>query len=178
MLTVGDKFPYMELTACVSLQEGKELANISLETHKKEGKWLVIFFWPYDFSSLCPTEIIGFNERYEEFVERDAIIYGASTDTATVHLAWRKSHEGLRNLKFPMISDPAKTLSRQLGILMGKDEVAMRATFIVDPEGVIRWVNVNHIIVGRNIDEVLRTLDALQINALTPCNWRKGDPTL
>lgn len=178
MLTVGDIFPAFELSACVSLEQGKEFTTITSEDHKKQGKWLVIFFWPYDFSTLCPTEIIGFNEKYEEFLERDALVYGGSTDTATVHLAWRTHHEGLKNLKFPMLSDHAKKLTSQLGILMGKDEVAMRATFIVDPSGVIKWVSVNHIIVGRNIDEVLRTLDALQMNALIPCNWKKGDKTL
>ncbi|MCS7029107.1 MAG: peroxiredoxin [Bacteroidia bacterium] len=178
MLTVGDKFPQIELPACVSTESGKEFATISLQAHIEQGKWMVIFFWPYDFSSLCPTEIIGFNEKYEEFVERNALLYGASTDTATVHLAWRKYHDGLKNLKFPMLSDHAKKLCSQLGILTGRDEVAMRATFIVDPEGIIRWVSVNHIIVGRNIEEVLRTLDALQTNTLTPCNWKKGQPTL
>lgn len=178
MLTVGDTFPKFELLACVSLEKGKEFSPVSSEIHKNENKWLVIFFWPYDFSTLCPTEIIGFNEKHEEFAERDALVYGVSTDTATVHLAWRTQHEGLRNLKFPMISDHAKKLTSELGILMGKDEVAMRATFIVDPSGIIRWVSVNHIIVGRNIDEVLRTLDALQMNALTPCNWKKGDTVI
>lgn len=178
MLTIGDIFPEFNLPACVSLEKGQEFANISSAEYKKQGKWLVMFFWPYDFSSLCPTEIIGFNEKYEEFVERDALVYGASTDTATVHLAWRNHHEGLKDLKFPMLSDHAKKLTTALGILMGNDQVAMRATFIVDPSGIIKWVNVNHIIVGRNIDEVLRTLDALQINALTPCNWKKGDKVL
>jgi peroxiredoxin (alkyl hydroperoxide reductase subunit C) len=178
MLTVGDTLPAFELQACVSLEKGKEFSRITSEDHKKEGKWLVLFFWPYDFSTLCPTEIIGFNEKYEEFQERDSLVYGGSTDTATVHLAWRSQHEGLKDLKFPMISDHAKKLTSELGILMGKDEVAMRATFIVDPTGIIRWVSVNHIIVGRNIDEVLRTLDALQMNSLTPCNWKKGDKTL
>jgi peroxiredoxin (alkyl hydroperoxide reductase subunit C) len=178
MLTIGDTFPAFELQACVSLEKGKEFAMISSEDHKKQGKWLVVFFWPYDFSTLCPTEIIGFNEKYEEFLERDALVYGGSTDTATVHLAWRNHHEGLKDLKFPMLSDHAKKLTTELGILMGKDEVAMRATFIVDPSGIIKWVSVNHIIVGRNIDEVLRTLDALQMNALTPCNWKKGDKVL
>jgi len=178
MLTIGDTFPAFELQACVSLEKGKEFAMISSEDHKKQGKWLVVFFWPYDFSTLCPTEIIGFNEKYEEFLERDALVYGGSTDTATVHLAWRNHHEGLKDLKFPMLSDHAKKLTTELGILMGKDEVAMRATFIADPSGIIKWVSVNHIIVGRNIDEVLRTLDALQMNALTPCNWKKGDKVL
>lgn len=178
MLTVGDTLPAFELQACVSLEKGKEFIVLSSDDHKKQGKWLVLFFWPYDFSVLCPTEIIGFNEKYEEFTERDTLIYGCSTDTATVHLAWRTHHEGLKNLKFPLLSDHAKELSTELGILMGKDKVAMRATFIVDPSGIIRWVNVNHIIVGRNIDEVLRTLDALQMNTLTPCNWKKGDKVL
>jgi lipoyl-dependent peroxiredoxin subunit C len=106
------------------------------------------------------------------------VLLGGSTDTAYVHLAWRDNHPDLKELKFPMVSDHAKTLTTKLGILTGADQVALRATFIVDPENTIRWVSVNDLSVGRNIDETIRVLDALQTGELTPCNWHKGEATL
>ena len=148
MLTVGQQFPEFELEACVSREHGKEFRNITYRELQKEGKWLVIFFWPKDFTFVCPTEIAGFNDRFNDFIERTAILLGASTDTAYVHLAWRNSHPDLKDLKFPMLSDHAKKLTSELGILTGSDQVALRATFIIDPDGVIRWVNVNDLDVG------------------------------
>jgi peroxiredoxin (alkyl hydroperoxide reductase subunit C) len=95
-----------------------------------------------------------------------------------VHLAWRKSHEDLKNLQFPMLADTSKSLADELGILEANEKVAYRATFIVDTEGIIRWVSVNDLAVGRNVEEVIRVLDALQTGDLTPCNWKKGEETL
>ena len=104
---------------------------------------------------------------------------GASTDTHFVHLAWRKNHDDLKSLPFPMLADTKRELAEALGILHKQDGVALRATFIVDPEGVIRWASVNDLSVGRNVPEVLRVLDALQTDELCPCNWKKGraDPS-
>lgn len=178
MHTVGQKFPDFKLEACVSLEHGKEFAHVSSEDYRKAGKWLVIFFWPKDFTFVCPTEIKGFNDAYNEFRDRDAELLGASTDTAFVHLAWRQSHPDLKNLKFPMVADAAKRLSTELGILTSDDLVALRATYIVDPEGNIRWVNINDLSVGRNIEETIRVLDALQTDELCPCNWHKGEDVL
>ena len=103
---------------------------------------------------------------------------GASTDTHYVHLNWRRSHPDLRELPYPMLADTRRDLSQALGILHKNEGVDLRATFIVDPEGVIRFVSVNDLNVGRSVDEVLRVLDALQTDELCPCNWKKGDPTL
>lgn len=178
MITIGDRFPDFNLEACVSLESGKEFKKISSADVRKEGKWLVVFFWPKDFTFVCPTEIKGFNDKAGEFRDRDAVLMGGSTDTAWVHHAWRTNHPDLKNLKFPMLSDHAKKLTSALGILMEEDQVAMRATFIVDPDGIVRWVNVNDGKVGRSVEETVRVLDALQTDELCPCNWKKGQQTL
>jgi peroxiredoxin (alkyl hydroperoxide reductase subunit C) len=176
MLTVGEKFPNFKLNAVVSLEKGKEFQEISESTHL--GKWQVIFFWPMDFTFICPTEIAEFGKRNKDFVDRDAQVLGASTDTHFVHLAWRNNHSDLKSLPYPMLADTKRELSSALGILHKGEGVALRATFIVDPEGVIRWVTVNDLSVGRNVDETLRVLDALQTDELCPCNWKKGEKTL
>ncbi len=176
MLTVQDALPSFSLPAVVSLEPGKEFTTITDESDG--GKWKVLFFWPMDFTFVCPTEIAEFGRRHQDFLDRDAVVWGASTDTHHVHLAWRRSHPDLKNLPFPMLADHGKHLSSTLGILHPKDGVAFRATFIIDPDGVIRWVSVNDLDVGRSVPEVLRVLDALQTDELCPCNWQKGDATL
>jgi alkyl hydroperoxide reductase subunit AhpC len=176
MLTVGDKLPEFKLQAVVSLEAGKEFREISDQSY--EGKWKVLFLWPMDFTFICPTEIAEFGKRNGDFEDRDAQVLGASTDTHFVHLAWRKNHPDLKNLPFPMLADTKRELSSALGILHKQDGVALRATFIVDPQGIVRHVSVNDLSVGRNVDEVLRVLDALQTDELCPCNWKKGEPTL
>lgn len=176
MLTVGDKFPKFNLTAAVSLEKGKEFENITDDSYK--GKWKVVFFWPMDFTFICPTEIAEFGKRNKDFGDRDSQVLGASTDSHFVHLAWRTHHEDLKTLPFPMLADTKHELSSELGIKHKEAGVALRATFIVDPEGTIRWVNVNDLSVGRNVDETLRVLDGLQTDELCPCNWKQGEKTL
>ncbi len=176
MLTVGDKFPEFNLKAVVSLDKGSEFKDLNLRSFP--GKWLVVFFWPMDFTFVCPTEIAQFGKRAADFRERDTQLLGASNDTHYVHLAWRREHPDLKSLPFPMLADTKRELSTTLGILHKQDGVPLRATFIVDPEGVIRFASVNDLSVGRNVDEVLRVLDALQTDELCPCNWQKGDATL
>jgi alkyl hydroperoxide reductase subunit AhpC len=176
MLTVGDKLPNFDLLAAVSLDKGKEFQRITNKTN--EGKWLVLFYWPKDFTFVCPTEIAEFGRKNKDFKARDAQVLGASTDNEFVHLAWRQNHKDLKDLPFPMLSDIKHELAKELGIIHKQEGVALRATFIVDPEGIIRWVSVNDLSVGRNVNEVLRTLDGLQTDELCPCNWEKGQPTL
>jgi peroxiredoxin (alkyl hydroperoxide reductase subunit C) len=176
ILGVAQKFPEFSLPAVVSTEKGKEFTQIGSE--QLRGRWSVVFFWPLDFTFVCPTEISEFNKSFEAFRDRDTDIYGASTDSQYVHLAWRQSHSDLHDLKFPMLADNKKELSEELGILHPQEKVPMRATFIVDPDGVIRWVTVNDLNVGRNIKEVLRTIDALQTDEHCPCNWEKGAKTL
>ena len=176
MLTVGDRVPNFDLQAVVSTDMEKAFARVTDESDA--GKWKVIFFWPKDFTFVCPTEIAAFGKLNREFADRDAVIYGASTDTEFVHLAWRRSHPDLKELPFPMLADVKRELSNAFGILDKKEGVALRATFIADPEGVIRFVSVNDLNVGRNPQEVLRVLDALQTDELCPCNWTKGEEFL
>jgi peroxiredoxin (alkyl hydroperoxide reductase subunit C) len=176
MLTVGDKLPPFELHAVVSTRPGEEFVTWSDRSHA--GKWLVLFSWPMDFTFVCPTEIAEFARQDKEFTARDAQVAGLSTDTHFVHLAWRKQHPDLRDVPFPMLADTRRELSSALGILHKTEGVPLRATFVVDPAGVIRWVSVNDLNVGRSVPEVLRVLDALQTDELCPCNWKKGDPTL
>jgi peroxiredoxin (alkyl hydroperoxide reductase subunit C) len=176
ILGVAQKFPEFSLPAVVSIEKGKEFTEIS--SQQLRGKWAVIFFWPLDFTFVCPTEISEFNKSLGAFRERDADVYGVSTDSQFVHLAWRHAHADLRNLGYPMLADNKKELSEELGILHPQDKVPLRATYIVDPDGIIRWVTVNDLSVGRNVKEVLRTLDALQTDELCPCNWEKGASTI
>jgi peroxiredoxin (alkyl hydroperoxide reductase subunit C) len=176
MLTVGDKFPQFDLKAVVSNDARTAFAEVSDASYP--GKWKVVFFWPKDFTFVCPTEIAAFGKLNSAFAERDAQVLGVSTDSEFVHLAWRRGHEDLKALPFPMLADIKRELSSALGILDKAEGVALRATFIVDPDGVIRFVAVNDLSVGRNPDEVLRVLDALQTDELCPCNWQKGEETL
>lgn len=176
MLTIGDKVPSFKLDSVVSLEKGKEFKEFTEQSFK--GKWQVLFFWPMDFTFICPTEIAEFGRKEKEFRERDAQLLGASTDSKFVHLAWRNNHPDLKNLPFPMLADAKRELTSALGILDKKDGVALRATFIIDPDGVIQFASVHGLDVGRNVNEVLRTLDALQTDELCPCNWEKGQPVL
>jgi lipoyl-dependent peroxiredoxin subunit C len=176
MLTIGDKFPSFDLQAVVSTDPKAAFKRINDKSD--EGKWKVVFFWPKDFTFVCPTEIAAFGKLNKEFVDRDAVVYGASIDSEYVHLAWRQNHADLKSLPFPMLADLKRELSSALGILDKTEGVALRATFIVDPEGIIRFVSVNDLSVGRNPQEVLRVLDALQTDELCPCNWQKGEDVL
>jgi len=176
MLTVGDRFPDFRLQAAVSLEPGREFEEITQDSHS--GRWKVVFFWPMDFTFVCPTELAVFGARQRDFAERGAQILGASTDSHYVHLNWRIHHPALKDLSFPMLADTKRELASALGVLHKEDGVALRATFIVDPAGIIRHASVNDLSVGRNVDEVLRVLDALQTDQLCPCNWKRGEPTL
>ncbi|HYO82761.1 MAG TPA: peroxiredoxin [Bryobacteraceae bacterium] len=176
MLGVKDSFPEFSVKATVSLDKGKEFETITNESFA--GKWKVYFFWPKDFTFVCPTEIAAFGKLNREFVDRDTQVIGGSTDSEFVHLAWRNNHDDLRNLPFPMLADVKRELSEELGILDPEEGVCQRATFVVDPDGIIRFVAVTDLSVGRNVDDVLRVLDALQTDELCPCNWQKGQETL
>jgi len=176
MLTVGDKFPALT----VPVQQGADAlpAGETLDLGETNGKWKVVFFWPKDFTFVCPTEIIGYGDLKRDFADRDAVLIGASTDTDSVHFAWRRSDERLAAADFPWIADNKKELANALGIVAPDAGVAYRATFIVDPDNVIQHVTVNGLNVGRNPQEALRVLDALQTDELCPCNWTQGEEVL
>ena len=175
VLTIGDKFPEYDLTACVDLDADKAFARIDHKSY--EGKWKIVFFWPMDFTFVCPTEIAAFGKLNEEFADRDAQILGVSGDSEFVHHAWRRDHKDLRELPFPMLADGKRELVTECGVL-NTDGVADRATFIVDQDNTIQFAMVTAGSVGRNVDEVLRVLDALQTDELCPCNWQNGEATL
>lgn len=176
MLTVGDKFPSFKLQAVDSADHNTGIKTVTEKTW--EGQWKVYFFWPKDFTFICPTEIVGFGELEREFSDRDCQLIGGSTDSEFVHAAWRKHHPDLTDSPFPWLSDIRGDLANELGILDKEEGVCLRATFIVDNEDTIQYVGVNGLNVGRNPKEVLRILDALQTDELCPCNWEKGEATL
>src|SRR5262249_27887123 len=176
MLGVGQRFPQFSLTGVVSSDPQQAFQPVSHDSFP--GKWRVVFFWPKDFTFVCPTEIAAFGKLDKEFRARDAQVLGVSIDNEYVHLAWRREKEELRNLPFPMLADLKRELSGALGVLDPEAGVAQRATYIVDPHGVIRFVYVTDLNVGRSPAEVLRVLDALQPDEPCPCNWQKGEETL
>jgi len=176
MLSVGDRFPAFRLTATVSTDPATSFREVS--DQDDAGRWKVFFFYPKDFTFVCPTEIAAFGELQPEFEKLGATLYGGSTDNEFVHRAWREHEPLLKDLPVPLLADVRRDLSQALGILDRDEGVCVRATFIVDPEGVIRHVAANDLAVGRNAEEVLRTLAALQSGGLTACGWKIGDPNL
>ncbi len=177
MLTVGNRLPAFSLTATVDAEK-PSTAFAEVTDQSYPGKWLVLFAWPKDFTFVCPTEIAAFGKLNDEFADRDTQVLGVSTDSEFVHFAWRNDHPDLADLPFPMLADIKRELSTALGILDEAEGVCLRATFIIDPQGIIRHLSVNDLNVGRSPGEVLRNLDALQTDELCPCNWTKGDETL
>ncbi len=153
---------------------GKEFGEFSLAGY--QGKWVVLFFYPLDFTFVCPTEIIGFNERYEEFGKLNAEILGASVDSKFSHLAWISNELG--DLRYPLLSDITKEVARQYGILIEQQGISLRGLYIIDPNGILRYELVHDLNVGRSVDETLRVLEALQTGELCPIDWRKGVKTL
>lgn len=158
-----------------------EFITVSLEENMKAGKWTVLFFWPKDFTFVCPTEIVGFSDRHDEFEAEGAAVFGVSTDTTHVHQAWTKlepTEGGIGKVNFPLLQDATHALSEQFGILIEEEGVALRGTFIISPEGVLEHSTINNLNVGRNVDETLRTLTGLKSGGLCPLNWKKGEETL
>lgn len=173
MLNIGDRFPSFALKGVVSTDLSKAFVDFTDQTYGNQ--WQIYFFWPKDFTFVCPTEIAEFGQLYSEFKDRDTEVFGVSTDSEFVHLAWKQQKDELRDLPFPMLSDIKRELSSELGIVDKQEGVAKRAVYIVDPQGIIRFTMVTDLKVGRNPREVLRVLDALQTDELCPCNWQKGD---
>ncbi|MFH1899034.1 MAG: peroxiredoxin, partial [Patescibacteria group bacterium] len=141
-----------------------------------KGKWVVLFFYPLDFTFVCPTEIRGFAKHEDEFKKANGVIIGASTDSVHSHKAWFE--RDLKEVKFPILADNAHKLSSDYGVLIEDQGIALRGTFIIDPEGVIKYVVVSDLNVGRSVDETLRVLKALQTGELCPIEWHDGEKTL
>ena len=168
---VGSKVPEFEAEA---LYPDGSFKNFKFSDVK--GKWLVVFFYPLDFTFVCPTEIRGFEEARERFKAAGAEIVSVSTDSVYTHKAWVE--HGLGKVNFPMISDLNHTLSRLFGVLVPEKGIALRGTFVIDPGGVLRSAVINDLSVGRSVEETLRTLQAFKTGGLTGCGWTPGSPTL
>lgn len=153
--------------------------RVTLDSYK--GKYLVLFFYPLDFTFVCPTEIIALSDAAEEFANLDAEILGVSTDSVHSHKAWINTPRdagGLGGINYPLGADNTLTVSRDYGVLLEDEGIALRGLFIIDPEGVVQHATINSLNVGRNVDEVLRVLEAVQTGGLCPANWKKGEKTL
>lgn len=168
---VGNKAPNWKMEGA---HEG-EFHAFTSEDYK--GKWLVMFFYPLDFTFVCPTEIQGFSDQKEAFAELKAEVVGISTDSVHSHKAWieRDFKDGL---KLPLLSDITKDVAYEYGVLLEDEGIALRGTFIIDPEGIVRYAVVSDNNVGRSVTETLRVLKALQTGKLCPVNWEEGDKTL
>ncbi|WP_085318186.1 peroxiredoxin [Derxia lacustris] len=182
MKTVGDK---LEAFSVVGVKPGfnhHEENGVSAFEEITEasfaGKWKIIYFYPKDFTFVCPTEIVGFNKLAADFADRDAVLLGGSTDNEFCKLAWRREHKDLDKLGHYQFADVTGSLVDQLGVREKSAGVALRATFIVDPDNTIQHVSVNSLNVGRSPEEILRLLDGLQTDELCPCNRGVGGATL
>jgi peroxiredoxin 2/4 len=151
-----------------------EIKEVSLSQSK--GKWTVLFFYPLDFTFVCPTEIKGFQESFNEFKASNVEILGVSVDSVYSHKQWCDTSLG--QLSFPLISDLSHRISRDYGVLIEEKGISLRGAFIIDPEGNLRSYVVNDLSVGRSVDELLRTVQAFQTGANCPVNWKPGQPTL
>jgi peroxiredoxin (alkyl hydroperoxide reductase subunit C) len=175
---VGKPAPNVSVQAYDPAKAGKdgEFRRISLEDY--QGKWVCLFFYPRDFTFVCPTEILSFNTALDEFEDRECVVLTASTDSEYTHKGWCASHEDLKKLRYPMLADTSHKLAEAFGVYDAEKGLAHRGVYLIDPHGVIRWMAVHDLGVGRNVEEVLRVLDALQTDKLCPCNWQPGEKTL
>ena len=182
MKTIGDK---LESFSVVGVRPGfnhhEENGQSAFETLTEAsfpGKWKILYFYPKDFTFVCPTEIVGFDRLAKDFADRDAVLLGGSTDNEFCKLAWRREHKDLDRLGHYAFADVTGSLIDQLGVRDRESGVALRATFIVDPDNTIQHVSVNNLNVGRSPEEILRILDGLQTDELCPCNRGLGGATL
>lgn len=167
---VGKPVPDVQLEAYVN----GEMTKISLSDYR--GKWIVLFFYPLDFTFVCPTEIMGFANAETDFKKYNAVILGASTDSAHCHKAWFQ--RDMPQVKFPILADTAHTLSREFDVLLEEAGIALRGTFLIDPEGILRYQVVSSLNIGRSVKETLRVLAALQTGGLCQVDWQPGQDTL
>jgi len=175
---VGKQAPRFEMEAV--LPNG-EFGRVSLEENMKNSKWTVLFFYPLDFTFVCPTEITAISDRYGEFEDLEAVVIGASTDSIYSHKAWMdmpRDQNGIGRITYPLAADRTQQVSRDYGVLIEEEGVALRGLFIIDPQGELKYAVVHHNNIGRDVDEVLRVLQALQTGGLCPANWKPGQATL
>lgn len=175
---VGKPAPDFAVQAYDRTKDGSDDQFVDVKLGDYSGKWVCLFFYPLDFTFVCPTEIVAFNNALGEFEDRECEVLTASTDSVYSHKGWCDAHEDLGKLKYLMLADNNHKMSADYGVLDEEKGIAYRGIYLIDPQGVTRWMAVHDLSVGRNVDEVLRVLDALQTDELCPCNWSKGDETL
>jgi len=180
MAQVGRHAPEFTLASTKNATSSKDL-GLEISSSDYKGKWLVFFFYPLDFTFVCPTEITALSDRYDEFEALDADVLGASTDSVHSHFAWintPKEKNGIAGLRYPLVADYKKETARAYGILDESTGVAQRGLFIIDPEGILRYSVVTNDNVGRSVDETLRVLQALQTGGLCAADWKPGKDLL
>ncbi len=175
---VGLPAPSFELQAYDRSQDGTKDQFRTVKLSDFAGKWVCLFFYPLDFTFVCPTELVAFNKALGEFDDRDCVVLTASTDSVYSHKGWCDAHQDLGGMKYLMLADTNHKLSSDYDALIPEKGIALRGVYIIDPNGVVQWMAVHALSVGRNVDEVLRVLDALQTDKLCPCNWKKGEGTI
>ena len=182
MIGVGEKMPNFTVVGVKpGFNKDKENGQSAFENiteNSFKGKWKILYFYPKDFTFVCPTEIVEFAKLNQDFMDRDAVVLGGSTDNEHSKLGWRREHPDLDKLNQWSFADPKGSLVDALGIREQNEGVALRATFIIDPHNVIQHVSVNNLDVGRSPQEILRILDALQTDELCPCNRELGGDTI
>ncbi|MFC4768369.1 peroxiredoxin [Effusibacillus consociatus] len=174
---VGQKAPDFKMLTTKNL----ETLDHTVTLQDYAGKWLVLFFYPLDFTFVCPTEITAISDRAQEFFDLDAEILGVSVDSVYTHRAWintPREKNGLGEINYPLASDITKEVARAYDVLIEDKGIALRGLFIIDPEGIVRYQVVNDNNIGRSVDETLRTLEALQAGGLCPADWKPGQKTL
>ena len=165
---IGDRAPDFRIKGVFK----GDVGDYSLSAYK--GKWLILFFYPADFTFICPTEVVGFSKMAQEFAVENAAILGVSVDDVESHRAWAAE---LGGLEYPLLADTDRTLSRAYGVLDEKENVSLRGTFIISPAGIISYQVASHVNVGRSVEETLRVLKALRTERLCPSDWKPGEPT-
>ncbi len=173
--------PAPEFTAPVyDPQDASKFGHkVSLRDYR--GKWVVFFWYPLDFTFVCPTEITALSDRLEDFEAIGAEILGASTDSVHSHKAWAntpRDRNGIEGVQYPIISDMTHTVADAYGVLVEEEGIALRGLFIIDPDGVLQYATINNLNIGRSVDETLRVLQALQTGGLCPSDWKPGQKTL
>jgi len=160
-----------------------EFKEVNLASY--QGKNVVLFFWPLDFTFVCPTEVVAFSEATEKFAERDTVLLGVSTDSHFTHLAWQntsRNEGGVGKIEFPMIADLSHEISWKYGVLLEEQGIALRGLFLIDPEGVVRHMVINDLPLGRSVTETLRMVDSLrhfeQNGEVCPADWHQGDDSI
>ena len=181
LLGLGARFPEFSLHACVSAEPGSEFRTV--DARDLEGGWSAVFFWPLDFTFVCPTELEDLADKYDEFKKLGVEIYSVSTDTHFSHKAWHDTSEAIKKINYVMVGDPTGTITRNFGVMIEEDGLADRGTFVIDPDGKIQIVEINAGGIGRDAGELLRKVKAAQYVAshpgeVCPAKWKEGEKTL